>query len=393
MHAFWEYLLLLEICNACIRNDSPYFGRDHEITAKLPNLRDRYGSDPYILEGDFSERIGKLIDDLEYKTSSLRLIDGYLSREQIADLLYKHDINRLRNDVFDYLHKKTSICILVDNLDKSWESSGVSSDDILMVRSLLESGRKLERSLAREDIQSFVTIFLRNDVYELLLDQTPDRGKEGKVAIDWTDRQVLKKIVRTRMSCVRDGLNWNEIAVPHVDGTGSFDWTLDRSLMRPRYLLDFVNKSLGIASSRGHNRIEESDFREAYGSYSRDVVVSINLEIRDVKPHFYDAIFALLNLQSRTTRIDIGLALIEKGYADSCHDEIIDLLIWYGVLGCVGSQGNTKYIYEVEYNTHVLQQIRSNRGKDNEEFEVNSAFWPALNIDNKGEPNPASRLI
>lgn len=391
--AFWEYLLLLEICNACINDDARYLGRDHLVTEKLPPLRQKYANDPLIQEGDFSERIGRLLESIDERLETVTLEDGYLSRADITGLLYRHDIGNLRSDVIDYLSVKDSLSILVDNIDKSWDAKGVSDDDILMIRSLLEAGRKLERSLAKIEVQSFITIFLRNDVYELLLDQTPDRGKEGKVAIDWTDREFLKGILRRRLSAIRPELNWSDIAVSHVDGSGSFDWILDRSLMRPRYLLDFASKCIGVAATKGHARIEESDFRSAYGSYSLDVLVSTNLEIRDVKPAYYDTIFSLMNLKSRTSRIDIGLAFVERGHAEQEHDGIIDLLIWYGVLGCVDQDGRARYIYEVEYNIHVLEQLRVNRGRDSELFEINAAFWPALNIDGKGDREPSIRLL
>lgn len=392
--AFWEYVLLLELLNHVIVQDAKYVGRDHHVTEKLPTLREKYRHDDFIHEGDFSERIGLVLDNLTQRLPADTNSDkGYLSRKDLTDLLYKHDIAALKHDIFDYLSLKDVVALLVDNVDKAWESSGVSADDILIVRSLLEAGRKLERGLAKIDVQSFSVIFLRNDIYELLIDQTPDRGKEGKVAIDWTDSEYLKMIVRKRLSLSGNDVKWSNIAVTHVDGTPSFDWVLDRTLMRPRYLIDFVGKCLGVASAREHERIEEGDFRSAYGSYSLDVLVSTNLEIRDVNPEFYDTIFALKELPAITDRINIGLALLDRQISDDKHDQVVDLLIWYGVLGCIRDDGTAQYIYEVEYNSHVLEQLRVNKGKDSERFEVNPAFWPALNIDGRGDAEPSVRLL
>jgi hypothetical protein len=41
------------------------------------------------------------------------------------------------------------VWLLVDNLDKGWPTRGTTSEDILIVRSLLDATRKLQRQLGR----------------------------------------------------------------------------------------------------------------------------------------------------------------------------------------------------------------------------------------------------
>lgn len=395
--AFWEYLLLLEICHQCIRDDVYYIGRDPAITRLLPALRSKYGNDEYILEGDFSERTILLLNQIQQrfrKKYPEETSGAYLSRSEITEIVYSHDIGQLRSDVIGYLAVKERVVVLVDNLDKGWEANGVSPNDILMLRTLIDVGRKIERALSKLDIPSFCLIFLRNDIYELLLDDTPDRGKEGKVAIDWTDRELLKLILRRRLQAAQPtAVTWGQIAASHVEGRGSLDWLIDRSLMRPRYLLELVNRCLGSASSRNHDTIQEADFKLGYQAFSLDALVNTNLEIRDVNPLYFDAIFALKSLNSRTSRIDISLALLNRGFTETLHDGIVKSLIWYGVLGVMDELGEATFIYEVEYNSHVLEQTRSNRDSDSEVFEVNKAFWPALKINSTGDTETQMHLL
>ena len=108
--------------------------------------------------------------------------------------------------------------------------------------------------------------------------------------------------------------------------------------------------------------------------------VSTNLEIRDVHPGSFDAVFALLDLASRTSYLDISLALLARGFLEQEHRSIIDTLLWYGVLGAVDSAGAVTYIYDVQYNSHVLEQLRADRNQDSETFEINPAFRPALRV-------------
>lgn len=383
--AFWEYVLLLEICHQGLINDEKFIGRDPSITRIIPKLRDKYGSDEYVLEGDFSERTLLLLNEVERRyrkrsTSGERAT--FLNRAEVTEVVYSHNINELRSDVMEYLHTKEKVVILIDNLDKGWESHGVSQDDLLMLRTLIEVGRKIERNLARGNVEGFCLVFLRNDIYELLLDNTPDRGKEGKIAVDWRDRDLLKQILRKRIATSGvEGANWGKIAFANVDGHSSLDWVLDRCLMRPRYLIDLVNRCIGSAASKNHSKIEPADFDQGYREFSLDALVSTNLEIRDVRPDYYDAIFALRGLHWKTTRITISLSLLNRGFAEVDHTKIIDLFVWYGVLGALDESGAATFIYDVEYNEHVLEQIRINRDADEELFEINRAFWPALKID------------
>lgn len=277
----------------------------------------------------------------------------------------------MRKDVTEYLSTKDKLVVLIDNLDKGWESNGVSGNDLLMIRTLIEVGRKIERNLSKANIDSFCLVFLRNDIYELLLDNTPDRGKEGKIAIDWTDRNLLKQIIKNRLSSSNvENANWGKIAASHVDDRGSLDWIIDRCLMRPRYLIDFINRCLGSASSRSHSQIEPDDFKSGYQAFSLDALVNTNLEIRDVKPEYYDAVFCMRGMKHRTSRISISLSLLSRGFIEKEHSDIIEIMIWYGVLGVVDDNGLATFIYEVEYNSHVIDQLRGKRNLDDEIFEI-----------------------
>ena len=126
--------------------------------------------------------------------------------------------------------------------------------------------------------------------------------------------------------------------------------------------------------------MDTTDFDRGYRAYSYDALVGTNLEIRDVAPGYFDAIFALRQQSHRTSKIDISLSLLNRGFPESEHNAIVDLLIWYGVLGVVDGKNETTFIYEVEYNSHIIEQIRGERGRDAEIFDVNKAFWPSLEI-------------
>src|SRR3546814_3501599 len=103
------------------------------------------------------------------------------------------DVNKLSDAIVDHLKRKGALWILFDNIDKGWTPTGIDASDILTLKALLEASRKLQRSLTADGVEARSLFFLRNDVYELLLDRTADRGKEQKVLVDWRDPEALKQ--------------------------------------------------------------------------------------------------------------------------------------------------------------------------------------------------------
>ena len=162
----------------------------------------------YSHEGDFAERLKGLLRDLalelEAKYQGQSNIE--LSGPQITELIYKHDFNKLRSGVKEYLHFKDELWLLFDNLDKGWTSQGVNANDLVIVRALLEATRKIERELNRKDSVAHTVVFLRNDVFENLIDTTSDRGKETRANVDWDDPELLREMLHRRI--VRIGIRF-----------------------------------------------------------------------------------------------------------------------------------------------------------------------------------------
>ena len=96
--AFWEYLLYLEICRKILEKDDRRHTRDTRLFEPYRRLARLYEADEYVAEGDFSERISTLLQRIRqgfnamYDTTGVRR----LSEAQLTELLYQHDVARLR---------------------------------------------------------------------------------------------------------------------------------------------------------------------------------------------------------------------------------------------------------------------------------------------------------
>ena len=140
-------------------------------------------------------------------------------------------------------------------------------------------------------------VFIRNDVYELLVDESPDRGKESRVSLDWSDSERLREFLRLRF--IANGLQqdiqfqtaWHSICVSHIGGEDTAEYLIQRSLMRPRYFLTLVNHCKSNAVNFRHSKILEKNIVKACEIYSADLVSEIGLEIRDVFSDAEDVLF------------------------------------------------------------------------------------------------------
>ena len=391
--AFWEYLLLLETCYKILEKDKETHLRNHHLYEPYRELAREYQSDDFVAEGDFAERILKLTqrisEDFEHAVGS-EADKRTLTHEELTGLLYKHDTAKLRQRICHYLAFKDGLWVLFDNLDKGWPAHGLTPDDLLILRCLLDAIAKLERYLRHHDhdINCHGMVFIRNDVYELLLENTSDRGKLNRITVDWTDPELLRELLRRRFvasgaarECSFEQI-WIYLCVSHIDGYETSSYLIDRCLMRPRCLIDLIQCCRSHAVNLNHERIEVDDIREGEEAYSSDLIANIGFEIRDVYPDIRDDIlYEFIGCSPRLKESRIEKLLREGGKLKPPQvTKVIDLLLWNGVLGFVRSEDEITYIYSVRYDRKWLKAIISRPAWEEPLYQVNPAFWAGLEI-------------
>lgn len=387
--AFWLYLLLLEICYKLLEKDKETHKRDHRLYEPYQKLRAHYSSDEYVGEGDFSERLNTLLQQIAQDFTSFYEGQDTVSLDagQVTALLYKHDVSSLQKEVYDYLKFKEEVWLLFDNIDKGWPTHGLRNEDLVIVRTLIEASRKLERELLQKGIEAHTVVFLRNDVYELLIGETPDRGKETRVNVDWAEPDMLRELLRRRIAFSEESNEgtdfdhlWRRIATPVVFMEESSQYLIDRCLMRPRFLIDLINSCRGFAVNLQHEKILQEDIERGFRAYSRNLVSDMGLELRDVFPNYEDLLYAFIDSPHRLREDQLRLAL--KGYDvdEADVNRVIELLLWFGFIGVVVNESEVRYIYNVNYDFKHLVALSKRRQRDGLVFEINPAFWPGLEI-------------
>lgn len=387
--AFWEYLLLLEICHKILQKDERAHMRATQLYEPYRRLADAYITDEYVSEGDFAERMLKLTqriaDDFDEayndRASKKRLTTG-----QITEILYKHDVAALREQVVEYLQFKDGLWILFDNLDKGWPPHGVTTEDVITLRCLIDAMANIEQQLGKARVECHGVVFIRNDVYELLVAGTPDRGKVAHIALDWTDPELLRELLRRRFlytGTIRGEPVfteiWGQICVSHVRGEETSQYMIERALMRPRGLIDLLRFCRSRAVNLGHERIEATDIEEGEEAYSSELLNNIAFEVRDVFPAAGDLLYAFIE-----SRLDISGEKVYRVIVEAAGEEraekVFDLLLWYGFLGVLRDNEEVTYIYDVKYDIRRLKGLIRKRGEGIATLRINPAFWRALEV-------------
>lgn len=386
--AFWEYVLLLEICYKILEKDKQRHIHDHLLFEGYRKLSDLYKVEGYDVEGDFSERMSGLMEKVytDYQARYGNRKNIRLSSNQVTELLHKHDVRKLQSELIKYMENKGSLWLLFDNIDKGWPTSGLEHEDLLIIRALIDATRKIEREFSRKNLIINTIVFLRNDVYELLVRETSDRGKEASVILDWTDPDLLRELVRLRIVSneLDESINfksaWFKVFVSHYKGEETSQYLIDRSMMRPRFLLSLINQCKSFAINLNHERIEESDIEKGLAAYSADLLRDIGYELVDVSKADDDILYSFIGCNALLTESEVRNLLEEYGVERRSIDTIFNLLLWYGFLGIELNNEGYKYIYDFNYKMPLMKGVIKKKGA-NTLFIINQAFWPALMID------------
>ena len=378
--AFWNYILLTEIAHKILETEKSFAERDAKRFEKFNRIKDLVGDIITSYQSDFSQRLLIKVDNILESVNSISNID---LKTNVTQLIYEGDINKLNEIICDYLSEKSEVWLLFDNIDKGWPTRGASQEDILIVRGLLNATRKLQRQLEFKNVSVKCLLFIRTDIYELLMENTRDKGKDSVIQLDWDDEELFRQIVLKRIESSTNLQGnfreiWQQVFESHIATQDTFTYILDRTLMRPRDLLSFLQKAIQIATNRGNKIVTQSDILQAEKSYSEDIFLLTSYEIEDTYPKYKFVLYSFQGCNHELTIEKVKELLMTTGIEENEVDKVIELLLWFGFLGInIFNKDEEKYSYSVQYNLrHLLYPI--NTGDAN--FVIHPAFRSALEI-------------
>jgi hypothetical protein len=382
--AFWEFLLYVEIANKLLEKDVKKIAHDQHLSTLYRKLETVQKKVKLSEEADFSERLQILVDEI------LRDIDKFsLSKEHsnristanITEIIHSYSLPELRENVSEYLLEKESLWILFDNLDKGWPVQGIDKTDATILRCLIDAGKKVKRELTKKKISAHSVIFVRNDVYQILMQNTADFGKEIRVQLDWSDRDLMREMVKKRLGSEKESFEqvWERFFVRLYRGEYSFDYLLDRCLMRPRNIIKLMFHARGYAINMRHDKILEDDLEKALSIYSNDVLEEADEELTDIEPSARGLIYRFIGEPARLDRDRLLAIISTHGSETLTTEKTVEYLLYFGFFGVLTPQTEARFIYNFQYNI-TLMNAWIDKNKDSITYYLNPAFWPALEV-------------
>jgi hypothetical protein len=382
--SFWYFVVLSEILLSIKKNIEFHATRRSQLFAEALEIEQELTNLGVSESGDFTARINRLssyvIDEIKACTAR----GERLSPERLTNIVFRGGIAKARRLAVKHTDGIEHIIFLFDNIDKGWATDGVDELDVKLVRLLLESLEKIQRDLAVDHRDFIFTVFLRNDVFELMVSGTPDKGKASVVRIDWTDRVKLKQVIRLRLQASQPQRHasfdemWSRFFVPTVGGRDTFEYFVDHCLMRPRFLIATIENAIANAINRRHDQVSEEDCVDAVLQHSNSILNDFGYEIRDVSGASEKVLNSLVGTTQYITKSEV-LERFEKAKVIDAKDgdKLFQYMLWYGVLGVVNQNNVECFIYDFDYNMNRLQ-AEVDTQKDEPLFVINHALHVAL---------------
>lgn len=306
----WQHTLAVELIKHKYHIDSPQAKTNFidSITALISGKYKKQQALKYIEEWgdkfwvDTETRIKEFTDKLEgnLKSSIDNIVPGvkvsaqaacYLSEEQKAEVIHygkkvvsevqieklSKIVNLLAEDIFTDPQKR--VYVLIDRLDENWVE-----DDLRykLIRALIETIRKFRKIKSVK-----IIITLRTDLLNRVLEKTRDSGFQREkytslfLTIGWKKDQ-LKDLLDKRVNLLlkhkytNGEVLFDDIFPSKIDKVPSIDYLLDRTLLRPRDAIIFVNECLKEA--QGKAEITGSIIKVAEKAYSINRLESLTYE-------------------------------------------------------------------------------------------------------------------
>jgi hypothetical protein len=286
--------------------------------------------------------------------------------------------------------RRRRVIVLVDELDRGWDSS---EDARAFVAGLFQACISINS--VHDNLRVYIS--LRRELYEDIPELYEDAQKYRDLieAISW-DSDTLRELVANRirhslpaLAGHSDQTCWDTLFAP-LPGAGSFRYMIDRTLYRPREIIQFCTLALECGrGSRTPIPFRHVVVRDAEYHYSRERARDIAAEYRFQYPGLMSIFEAFRGKELTFSREDIQLLCLElitrepsprgtNGWLGVCEPESLIEILWdVGFLGTeAGQNPNANPIRAASFlGSHQASRATVTAAR---RFRVHPMFWSYL---------------
>lgn len=337
---------------------------------------------------------------LETKSEIKSLANSAVNQIQIQKL--NEIIDTLEEEAFNDNQK--AYHILIDRLDENWAETETRCRFIRALIEEIKSFRKLK--------QVKIIAAIRQDLLEIVLDKTRDAGFQQEkyeayfLYIKW-NKEDLKKLLERRVSKVyehqytKHNVTFEDIFPKPKQGQAAIDFLIERTLLRPRDIIQFANECFLQSESMPY--ITWRKMTAAEHIYSTKRLKSLLEEWAEYYPSLKYSIELLIEMPSTFTRsqidsqklIDLSAELynLDDDSCDSCvrvaknlydkptnsqSDFVSQLIMCFYAIGLIGIKTSATSTFLWSYLDQ--SNISKSEAKRANQMKVHKMYRLALNI-------------
>lgn len=274
--------------------------------------------------------------------------EGAVKAQELHKLYKLEEIANLLDDLNDVC-SRAHVTILVDELDRGWDAS---EDAVAFVAGLFQAAVSIQNRTP--NIR--VLISLRRELYDNIpaLYEDAQKVRDLIEVVEWDEPKLLDLINR-RIAASGETVNarislddfWPRVFADTIDyrGAKSFNYIIDRTLYRPRELIQFCTDIKEKAPNESDQPINYNVISEAEVVYSEARLKDIAAEYRFQYPGLVSVFETFRGSTFNLDRDDLELHLLmvatdeipvdemaQEWCADAGIDHLIDVLWRIGFL-------------------------------------------------------------
>jgi hypothetical protein len=300
--------------------------------------------------------------------------------------------------------RRRRVIVLVDELDRGWDSS---EDARAFVAGLFQACISINS--LHDNLRIYMS--LRRELYEDIPELYEDAQKYRDLieAITW-DSAALRKLMANRirhslpaLAGHNDQACWDALFFP-LPGGGSFRYMIDRTLYRPREIIQFCTLALECArDSQTAVPLRRTVVRDAEYHYSRERARDIAAEYRFQYPGLMSIFETFRGKDLVFSRDEIELLCLElitrepstpgtNGWLSACEPEALIEILWnVGFLGAEARHSLTARPIRADFflGPHQVSQATATAAR---RFRIHPMFWSYLGSQAPPSQADASRL-
>lgn len=356
-HTWMRQILLDCLCHVGEGERGKYVGKSLEFARSIAINQKRTSK-------DVVENIADLLTRIKVKVGKL----GEFGLGVENELRKIAEVESMEYHIKEIASSGASFVILIDDLDLGWDNS-ITANNLLL--GLLSTANYLTSISGN----IYCCVFLREDVYSILISQTQHSDKYRNIErIRWSKENLIK------MLSERINYNWTISGLPKLEdpfhtvfpqtiGTNNTDnWLVNRTLSRPRELLQFARFYTEKVSGTETNDSILKESEVAYSSWKLDDLCAeysnqypglVNI-FAYWKSEFYRHKYSLKNkeicdmLFKILTDVNVGTDWYVKIQSNVDYIGLLKVLYEIGFIGdfSLGGEGGSKTFYSYDEQRH-----------------------------------------